>query len=284
MKARNKITSVALIIFSFCLLAISHPLKAQEKFKARLSVDHYNVVSQRTYLLINAKYKFEKKYIPADHLQVNIYEEINEDSLAFVGQATTNAKGNAEFDLAAKAKPDSVVKHKYIVKIEKDEKFKNGKKAVSFMDANIMAKAIVEDSINYISASLTNVLGNPVEGEKLEVKVLRLFAPIDVGKSSYKTDDDGNIRVAIENPLPGIDGNLDFEIMMDSKKYGIVKFVFTAPIGKVVVDESTFDKRTMWSPPGKTPIFLFLFANFIIFGIWAVIIILVRNLFKISKS
>ena len=71
---------------------------------------------------------------------------------------------------------------------------------------------------------------------------------------------------------------------MDSKKYGVVKYVFDAPIGTIIADESTFDQRTMWSPPSKTPLFLWIFPNIVIFGIWTVIVLLIMNLFKIYKS
>jgi len=283
MKATKKISSVAVLILSLCFIMLSHPLKAQD-YKARLSVDAYNIMGESTYLLINAKYKEDKKYLPATKLELTVYRELNEDSIAFLGKTTTNAEGNAEFNITLTGMPDSIVTFKYVVKIEDSDKFKNAKKAIKFMDAHLTAEAIVEDSVNTISATLTDALGNPIKGEKISVLVQRLFAPLTIGKSSYKTDGDGNIKVAVENPLPGTDGNLDFEIMMDSKKYGIVKYIFVAPIGKVIVDESTFDQRTLWSPPGKTPIFLASFAGFIILGIWLVIFILVRNLFKISKS
>lgn len=146
------------------------------------------------------------------------------------------------------------------------------------------AESVVVDSVNQISAKLLDITGAPLEGQKLSVKVHRLFAPLTIGKSSYKTDDDGAILVPIEKAIPGVDGKLTFEVMIDSRKYGVVSHVFEAPIGTPVVDESTFDQRTMWSPPNKTPIFLWIFPNLVILGIWIVIFMLVRNLFKIYKS
>jgi hypothetical protein len=91
--------------------------------------------------------------------------------------------------------------------------------------------------------------------------------------------------VEIEKGLPGVDGILTFEVVLEeSDEYGTVKALVQAPIGKLIVDESTFDERTMWSPRNKTPLFLLIFPNVLTLGIWGIIVYLIINLFKISKS
>jgi hypothetical protein len=271
------------ILLGFCTILLSPQVQAKEK--ARLSVDYHRIMGKNGFLLINAKYKVEKKYEPATELNLNIYEEINEDSIALRGKVITDYEGNAQFVIEARnVVSDELVTYKYLVRIEDDEIFKDAEKSESFLDVNLVASAIEEDSVNYISAELTDANGDPIEGEKLQVVVQRLFAPLTIGESSNKTDEDGSILVAVENPLPGLDGILTFEVILESKKYGNVKVVFDAPIGKVITDLSTFDQRTMWSPPGKTPLFLLIFPNIVIFGIWIVIVTLIFNLFRIYKS
>jgi hypothetical protein len=259
--------------------------QVQAKDKARLSVDYYKVMGENGFLLINVKYKVDKKYRPAADLKLNIYEEINEDSIAHRGQVITDDEGNAQFSImSGNVSGDELMVYKYLVRIEDDDAFKDAEKSEKFSEVNLIAEVIEKDSINYISAELSDANGNPIEGEKLKVLVQRLFAPLTIGESSYKTDDDGAILVAVENPLPGIDGILTFEIVLESRKFGNVKTIFEAPIGKVITDQSTFDQRTMWSPPNKTPIFLLIFPNIVILGIWIVIFMLVINIFKIYKS
>ena len=76
------------------------------------------------------------------------------------------------------------------------------------------------------------------------------------------TDDNGSIIVAVDNDIPGINGNLMIEVTLsDSDSYGTVKALVKAPYGTPIVEESTFDKRTMWSPRNKTPLFLLIFPN-----------------------
>lgn len=274
---------VLLLIIGFIL----HPVvNAQETYKARLSVDYYKIIGQRSFVNVAVKFKGDDGYEPAVMLPLNLYYEVEEDSLVFVDKVTTDMGGNAQYDIDISALPkaDSLIKHKYIFKVENNAKFKETSKSVSFIDTFLKAESVVKDSLNYILAQLLDPLRNPIEGTKLEVKLHRLFAPLTIGESYYKTDDDGTILVLIEEPLPGVNGNLTFEVMLDSKKYGTVSYIFDSPIGKPIVDKSTFDQRTMWSPPTKTPLFLWIFPNLIILGIWAVIFLLLFNLVKIYKS
>ena len=73
-------------------------------------------------------------------------------------------------------------------------------------------------------------------------------------------------------------------VLNDSAEFGTVKAIVNAPVGIPIVDESTFDERTMWSPRSKTPFFLLILPNLLTLGIWGFIIYLINNLFKINKS
>ena len=266
---------LGLIIFGF---------QAQAKDKARLSVDYVHLVGVEKYLEINSKFKGDDGYEPVVNLTVKIYEQITEDSLAIRGSATTNAEGNAKFVLTnLTSLRDSLIQHIYVVKIEDNAKFKDAMKAVKFYDSSIKAE-IVEDSVAFVSAVFTDGLGNPIKKKKLDVEVERLFAPLAVGDSPYKTDRKGKILVSMADSLPSSNGILTILVSHDSKKYGTVKFIFKAPVGKLAADESTFDQRTMWSPPSKTPWILIIFPGLLILGVWSIIILLVSNLFKIYKS
>ena len=271
------------LILSLCIFAFGTQIQAQ-KNKARLSVDYINNVGVEKYLDINSKFKGDDGYEPAANLHVNIYQQITEDSLAIRGEAITNEEGNAKFLLTGNlASADSIVQHIFVVKIEDDANFKNAKKPVKFYDSNIKAE-IVDDSVAFVSAVFTDGLGDPIKKKKLDVKVHRLFAPLTVGDSPYKTDRKGNIMVSMADSLPGIDGILTIEVSHGSKKYGTVKYIFTAPIGTVVVDESTFDQRTMWAPPNKTPWVLIIIPGLLILIVWGTMVLLVMNLVKIYKS
>ena len=275
-----------LVIYVGIMLTTLLQVKAQDgQYKARLSVEYHKIMLTESFIEVNVKFRGEDGFEPATALPLNVYHVLDEDSLILVAEIITNEEGQARLLIEDSQfeKNDSLI-HEYLIKLENSDEFKDTKKAVSFSDANLMAEIVEIDSVIHISAQLTDGAGKPIAGERLNVMLQRMFAPLTIGKSFYKTDDEGNILVPFEDPLPGIDGILTFEIQLESDDYGVVHNVFEARIGKVIVDESTFDQRTIWSPPSKTPIFLWVFANVLILGAWIVIFILVANLYRIYKS
>ena len=287
MKKHLKMRFAILIIWGVYMSLLVPQTRAQnQQYKPRLSIEYHKIMGVSEFLLVNGKFKGENGYEPIINLTLNVYQQVNSDSTALAGQIITDNNGNAQFDLVANVVElnDSFVDHKYIIKIEDNLMFRNATKEISYIESDLMAEAVVQDSLNYISARFLDILGNPVEGEKVSVLVDRLFAPLTIGKAYHKTDKEGTILVPMEKPLPGIDGRLTFEIKVDSKKYGNVSRIFDASIGEVIVDRSTFDQRTMWSPPGKTPIFLWVLANALILGVWATVLLLFINLYKIYNS
>ena len=93
-----------------------------------------------------------------------------------------------------------------------------------------------------------------------------------MGEEFNVTDESGTVVAPIAEGIPGLNGELTIEVVLfESDDYGTVKAIINAPIGKQIVDESTFDERTMWSPKNKTPLFLLIFPNILIFGIWGIL-------------
>jgi len=129
------------------------------------------------------------------------------------------------------------------------------------------------------------VTDSAVVDQPLKIQVQRLFRPLLIGEEFNQTDDNGTILVPVEEEIPGVDGNLIFEVVLDeSDDYGTVKALVKSSTGIPIVNESTFDVRTMWSTRDKTPIFLLIFPNILIAVTWGLIIYLIINLFKISKA
>ena len=275
-----------LLLLSFVMIVISLNTLAQDKqYKARLSVSYNNLIGTAPYIEVASKFKGENGYEPSMMLELNVYHQISGDSLVLLGAIKTNHKGIAKYELKASDKIDSdtLVDHTYIVKIEGSKKFKNAKKSVSFLDANLSAEIVEIDSVYNIKATFVDGLGGPIDGAKLKVNIQRMFAPMAIGRS-YKTNDKGRILVPLEESFAGVDGKLTFEVYLESKKYGTVKYLLNTTIGTPIEDLSTYDDRTMWSPPSKTPLFLLIFPNLLLLGIWGVILLLVRNLYNIYKA
>ncbi len=277
-----------LILRISALILLLAPAFGQvDKIKARVSVQYIKIMNQESFINIEAKYKGENGIEPATQVKFRVYQRIAEDSLLHHGTATTNQNGVATFlltnhhDSTASVSGDFT----FIVKIENDPKFSDAETTLTFSDAHLAVVLETVDSVNQITATLTDATGHPVAGQPLSVQLQRMFGPLSIGEESYETDENGTITVPVEEPMPGINGVLTFEVVLnESDEYGTVKAIIDAPIGIPITDHSTFDKRTMWSPPSKTPYYLLIFPNLIILGVWIPILMLIINLFRISRA
>jgi hypothetical protein len=285
-----KITSfVFLFILIFLGLGTTdNDLYAQnKKNKARINADYVKVIGGEHFLNIKASARIDKKTVEVSHIDLQILQELNDEEIQ-IGKTTTNASGISKFIIEdfANLQPDSSGVYNLVISFDGNDSFKKASRDVSFRNADIEAKWIVKDSVNYVSAKLIDTqLDSALAEIPLTVRVDRLFRPLKIGDDFYDTDDDGEIQVPIEDGIPGIEGNLKLEVVLsESDDYGTVIAQLTAPIGTVIVDESTYDQRTMWSPRGKTPIFLLAVTYSFIFIVWGIFLYLFINLVRIIKS
>ena len=289
----NKLINIRfifLVVLGVFIFTMSTPqlfAQKEKKNKARINIEYVKIMDGEIYFNIKASARIKKKTVPVSNIDLTIYNEIDDEEVE-LGKAKTNSNGETRFNLKDihSIKADTSNTFNILVTFSGDDLFKKAKKSISFKDASITAKIITKDSVNYISAVLIDAeTKSPVEGQSLTVQVQRLFKPLLIGEEFNDTDEDGAISVAIAGDIPGVDGNLTFEVVLnESDDFGTVKAMVSGSVGIPIVDESTFDQRTMWSPRNKTPIFLLIFPNLIIFGIWGFIVYLVLNLFKLSKS
>ncbi len=273
-------------VFFFALMVLWVSAYSQDKkYKARVSLQYNKIMDKESYIGISAKYKGEDGFEQASGLEFSIYKLLPGDSLVFRGKTKTNNEGKAKYVFAPyELKNDTEVLH-YSVKIENNPRFEDAETLVSFSEANLEAHISMVDSVNQITAVLTDASGNPVEGMPIRVGLRRLYGSLQIGEGSHVTDENGSIIVPIVETMPGVDGNLSFEIVLnESDEFGTVKATVNAPIGIPIVDQSTFDERTMWSPPTKAPLYLLIFPNLIILAVWIPLLILTFNLYRISKS
>jgi hypothetical protein len=281
---------VFLIIISGFFLSINvQNLYAQETKKntIRLKADYIKTMNKEIAFNLRASSKVDGSNIDVANIELTVFNEYNDDSVK-LGSTITDSEGKSTFvvnDLNL-IKPDSTGLYNILVSFKGNDAYKRASKSVSYKDATIEAKIITKDSVNYITATLKDTATDSVLSDQiLNVQVQRLFRPLRIGPEFNSTDESGTIIVPIEEGIPGVDGMLTFEVVLkDNDDYGTVKAQVTAALGTPVVDESTFDERTMWSPRNKTPLFLLIVPNLITLGIWGIIIYLILNLVKIKKS
>ncbi|MFH4963440.1 hypothetical protein V8G69_00425 [Gaetbulibacter sp. M235] len=277
---------IFLVVLSVFLCTSGFAQKAK-KDKIRLKAEYVKIMNAEIYFDIKATSKVDNQNIDVSNIELTLYNNVVDDQIE-LGKTKTNMNGESKFilkDINA-IKPDSTNIYNIEISFDGNDAFSRVSKTISFKNANIEAKLITKDSINYITATLIDKSTDSVVSDALlRVQVQRLFRPLRIGEEFNSTDETGTIIVPIEEGIPGVDGKLTFEVVLkDSDDFGTVKALVNAPIGVPIVEESTFDERTMWSPRNKTPLFLLIFPNLIILGIWGIIIYLILNLIKLKKS
>lgn len=277
---------VVLIIFSLNFQIVYS--QEGKKNSVRLKADYIKIMDSTSFFNIKAFARIDKENVDVANIDLLVYSVQNDEEIE-LGTVTTNMHGECKFfikDLSTFLTDSASNAYNFNIVFKGNDAFKKTSKDISFKDAAISANLVTEDSLNYISATLKEMVTDSVLSDQiLNVQVQRLFRPLKIGKEFNITDENGTILVNIPDGIPGVDGNLIVEVVLaDSDDYGTIKALVKAPVGIPIVDESTFDKRTMWSPRNKTPIFLLIFPNLLIFGIWGLILYLFINLFKISKS
>jgi len=289
MKDLNNFRYFIMGLMVLIIYSNSDSLYAQKtkKNKARINVEYVKIMDGEIYFDIKASSRIKKKTVLLSNIELTVYNELDDEKIE-LGKTITNENGESRFKLENLdlILPDSTNTYHVQIIFKGNDSFKKAKKSIDFKDAKILASVIEKDSINYITAKLIDInTDNPIVDESLTVQVQRLFKPLRIGEEFNNTDEEGTISVPIEKGIPGIDGNLTIEIVLnESDDYGTVKAMVSAPVGVSIIDESTFDQRTMWSSRNKTPIFLLIFPNLLIVSIWGFIIYLFINLFKLSKS
>lgn len=255
--------------------------------KVRLKGEYVKVMNEGVYFDIQATAKVNDENVNVSKIELVIYNLVGDEQVE-IGKTITNMQGKSRFKLKGlnSIKPDSSNTYNIDITFAGNDKFSDASKSISFKNADIEAKLVSIDSVYYVTATLIDKSTDSLlVGESLKVQIQRLFKNLPIGEEFNETDEDGTILVPIPEGIPGVNGILAIEVILsESDEFGTVKAIVNAPIGKPVVDESTFDQRTMWSPRSKTPLFLLIFPNLLIFAIWGIIIYLITNLFKITKS
>ena len=277
-----------LVLGFFFILCLGSSLNAQnKKERVRLNADYVKVTGKEHYLDIKASARIDRQTVAVSKIDLTIAKVLDDEETE-IGATRTNGDGIARFVIEdfASIQPDSTGVYNLIVIFDGNEMFKKASRDVTFRDATIVTELIVKDSLNYVGARITDTaLDSALIETDLSVQVERLFRPWKIGEDFYTTDEEGYIEVLIPEGIPGVEGNLNLEVVLkESDDYGTVKSVLEAPVGTVIEDESTFDQRTMWSPRGKTPIVLLWITFSFIIVVWGIFIYLFRNLFRIVKS
>lgn len=288
MKRTQKISiaNFRMLWLALALLVVV-PVSAQEK-KERLRVRavYTKIMDGPVHLDLSTSARIDRANVDVPNIPLEIYYEVDGEEFP-LSEVQTGADGSVRYTLEnlGGIRPDSTGLYILGASFGGNDSFRKASRSVEFRDAAINARLEQRDSLNYIAATLSDVaLDSAVADALIKVQVKRMFKPLRISEDLLMTDADGSILVEIPSDIPGMDGVLDIEVLIeDNEMYGTVKSALQAPVGTPIVVESTWDQRALWARGSKAPIFVLVFTGVLVIGSWGIIAYLIVNLFKIAK-
>lgn len=130
-------------------------------------------------------------------------------------------------------------------------------------------------------------LKQPLSEIDVHFYIQRDFGLMRFAEESNYTGKDGRVTVLFPNDIVGDSlGNVKIICKIENSfLYNDNSVKFERNWGSnLTTDDENFNKRSLWGSRSKSPVWLLLLANGIIFAVWAVIVYIVFNLVRIKKA
>lgn len=284
----NKYT---LLLLSAFFLFQYYGISAQEKSPGKVVVKlhYYNNQNSLQYLILEDMLKVNKTLTPRKNAKYELYLD-SVSSATLIAKMKTNEKGKAKAFIPAslKANWDASPQHTFIVMAGDEEIISD----YIITRSKMTIDTATTDGVRNINVTLMKWENNtwvPSPEVEMKIGIARNGGSIlSAGdEDTYTTDSTGIIMVELKkDSLPGdVKGNYVLASRIeDNEEFGNVLAEKTVPWGLVQkIDNSFFQKRTLWTTRNRTPIWLLLLAYSIIIGVWGTLVYLVVQLFKIKK-
>lgn len=285
----SRLTLLTLCAFLF----LPSQTVAQEKTKMKkllLDISFHQVNNELPELKVLAKTKPVKKFLPVEGVDINFYFK-EEKRQGFMGKLKTNMNGEAYLRLPTRFKSswDSVQSRLFMATSTGSQEFEDAQAEVEIIKSRIELTIEEIDSIKTIRAKLLVNQENtwmPVPDVEMKLGVNRTLTDLNATEEdTFTTDFLGEVSSEYNLILPGdMNGDIVIVAKIESHdEYGNIKATQKVKWGTTPPLNESFFKRTLFSTRDKTPIWLLVFPNLIITGVWGVIIFLIFQLNKIRK-
>ncbi|HEY9486995.1 MAG TPA: hypothetical protein VIQ51_01615 [Chryseosolibacter sp.] len=260
--------------------------KAQDKISPRLDVAYYQTDSAVRYLSLKVRQRVQKRFEPIAGAVVNVFLELPDETVK-IGNVVSNAKGEGKILIGAKvlAAMHRLDEYSFYAEIPETDSLEEVTEYLVIKPSRLTLKTDdLDKSISVYLEAKTNGNWNPVEGAEVAVFIQRRFGKILVGESSM-TDENGAVELAFDTKIPGdANGLLTLESAVeDHDEIGNVYATITTRWGLPMVASDQFMRRTLWGTRDRTPLWLLIFPNAMIAGVWGVIIYLIVLVFKMIR-
>lgn len=278
------------LLLGLGVLAVSYTCSAQDSAAASTSVNlRYFILNNNIhYLVAETRIKEGKKFKPVPRQKLEVYlDTTGEENLVMKAITDENGKAKMIIPPALQRRWLSSPKHTFI-SVLNAEPAEDGV-TIEVTRAKVMIDTATVDGIRSVTASVKYLEGEewlPAADVEMKVGVARSGGILSSGDElTYTTDSTGTVVVEFnKDSLPGDQqGNLKLVAKVeDNDQYGNLLVEKTVPWGLAFKpDRSFFNQRALWST--KTPLWLLFMACSIVIGVWATIIYLLWQIYKIKR-
>jgi hypothetical protein len=288
-KMKNNISPLLLLLMAALLSQINGSAQ-QDSTPATpvVKLHYYNINNSQQYLVLQSNLKKGKVLTPQANKKYELYLD-SSSAEKMIAKLQTDAEGKAKAFIppALKDAWSAKASHTFIVKEGDEEVIAD----YAITKAKITLDTSSSDGVKNITVTVQKQKGAewiPAAEVEMKIGINRLGGILPAGDEAiYTTDSSGTATVEFKkDSLPGdIKGNIVLAASIeDNDELGNIQVEKIAAWGvPTKIDNSFFDKRTLWSTRLRTPFWLLAIAYTIILSVWGTLIYLVMQLIKIKK-
>ena len=289
MKQLNYLSGLMAMVL--CLIVfLAQAQDKTEKGAIKIDLAYSQLNDDLPVIKVSAKTKKEKKFLPVDGVEVNLFFG-EETSRGFMGRVKTNSHGVGSLPMPArfKAEWDSLSGFKLIGTVTQNELFNDQSTELEISKAKIELSLEDADSVHTIHTKVLAFQENAwVAQPEIEIKLVVRGLMSDLKateEETFTTDKNGEVSTGFSLSIPGDAlGNIIIGAKIDDHEtFGSLVSAKTAKWGVPLIPDHSFAKRTLWATRDKTPLWLLIFPNLIIISVWGIIFYLIYLITRIIK-
>ncbi len=263
---------------------------AQAKVEPRIDIMYTYINGQSPAVGVKVRKRIDRRYYPIAGVQTILYFQ-DEDDESEIGVITTDGNGFGSIEIPARllSKWKEMSEFELYAKIHDSDSLVEASESVAIKKARVSLDGKVDDESKTVIATVEkfeNDEWSPAGDVELKIFIKRDFGRLPIGEDSYSTDEEGSVKAGFETEIPGDEkGNIVVGAFVeDHEDFGSLFAYKELKWGVPTIDDNTeFNERNLWSTRDKTPIWLLVFPNLIIIGVWGTIGYLVLQIFKLKK-
>jgi len=281
----ERITRLLTIVLIVGFTGIFSTSVAQD-IRTRMKVEYLRKADNSKVLNAKLLLRDGRKYVPANEFSVS-YSVLNNDEELVLGDAVTDANGEAMFIISADYKLP-VNEENFTVltaSFAGNDSCRSSSSDVEVKDISMQIE-LGNAEEKSITVALTEVNEEgaviPVADEYVSIFIERLFSLLPVGDGT--TDENGVFEFTYEDEIPGDEvGNVNIVVKLEgSDLYGTVEAENQAKWGTPVDYSVDVSARALWSD--QAPLWMLIAIFIVLGGAWFNFGLAIYNLFKVKKA